>query len=188
MSIQRTCHPCYPSTPTFSLCLSLSLSLAFCHTHTHTCTHSHTQTISYKNIFPLSNIQGLLAATQFSSVGGRSEEQSALYLLYWQTSLKSTVCISPVKVSAPHKYRPITPEGEGQQYNIHFLPMTEPLTLSSSQRHKCLLHQLRCPKKPQSQAQERRRDSSVTVQWQGWWKDGEVTGRTLPHTAWVIRT
>ena len=58
--------------------------------------HTHNQLWKY-----FSNVKcpGATEATQLSPVGGRSEEKSALYLLYWQTSLKPTGCLSPVKGS-----------------------------------------------------------------------------------------
>ncbi len=151
-AIRRTCHPGSPSLPPSSPFLTHNTQI-----------HAYNQLWKY-----FSNVKCPEAteATQLSPVGGRSEERSALYLPCWQTSLKSTGCLSAVKAVAPHEYNPITPEGEGQQYNRGFLPVqAEPLTLNTSQRHKCLLYSLWCPKNPK--AKDRKEGETVELQYNG---------------------
>jgi len=141
----------------------------------HTLTLAHNQLWKY---FSIVKCPRATKATQFSPVGRRSEERSALYLFHWQTSLKSTRCVSPVKAALLHKYKPITPKGKGHQDNRGFLPVqTVVQTLKTSHRHQCcIIFAIQIHSKPKK---GKRRSIKVTVQWLGCWKDGEVTGRTF---------
>lgn len=139
--------------------------------------HTHNQLWKY---FSVAKCPGASKATGFPPVGGRSEEKSALYLFNWQTSLKSTGCLSPVKAASLLKYKHITRESEGQQYNRSFLPaQTEPI--HSEQEPETWMPPVSFSplQNPKIQGQERKGDSKVAVQWQGCWKDGEVTRRTF---------
>ena len=118
MSIWRTCHPRCSLSPTFFFSPSLADNQLW-------------------KYFSVVKCPGATKATQLSPVGGRSQEPCALYLLYWQTSLNSTGCISPVKVS---EYKPISPQGEGQQHNRVFLPGADwaPDSEHQPETYKCL--------------------------------------------------
>lgn len=138
---------------------------------------TNTHTISCENISPSPNVLGLVRQQDSPQ---QEADQRSLHSVLQSDFLKSTGCRSPVKAAPLHKNKHTARQSEGQQYNRSFLPVqTEPPTLNSSQRHECLLYHFHRSKPLKIQGQERKGDSGVTVQWQGCWKDGEVTRRTF---------
>lgn len=103
--------------PTFSISLVLYLRHTAHNIDTHTETQKHRHIYTYNQLWKyFSNVKCPEAteAMQVSPEGSRSEEGSARYLLNWQTSLKSTGCLSAVKAASLHEYNPITQEVKGR--------------------------------------------------------------------------
>lgn len=157
MSIWRICHP---SSPFLSL---------FYHKHTHN------QLWKY---FSIPKCPGAGKATRFSPAGGRSEKKSTLCFTVRLPEihrLPFTCKGSPTaqkQAHSPTEWRAaiqqkLSPSADGAP-DSEQQPKTwmSPVSFSPFQT-------------PKIQGQERKGDSGVTVQWQGCWKDGEVTRRTF---------